>query len=160
MHIRQHSGSLSTGSSAGRLFRRRLNVQSGHREVRHACPEMHQAMPRGEGNTEKVGMVTCCQEPRGRRFWIIAAAGSERRVPYWSVEAGAYWTSACGAPVHMYSAEDLAAGPRGGVGRMGERDAPKLLPWEGVFGERVSPQGATLSACMARGQRSPKTQKR
>ena len=89
MHIRQHSGSLSTGSSAGRLSRkgRRLNVQSGHREVRRARREMHQAMPRGEGNTEKVGMVTCCQEPRGRRLWIIAAAGSQRRVLYWSVEA-------------------------------------------------------------------------
>ena len=85
--IRQHSGSLSTGSSAGRLFRRRLNVQSGHREVRRARREMHQAMPRGKGNTEKVGMVTCCQEPRGRRLWIIAAAGSQRRVLYWSVEA-------------------------------------------------------------------------
>ena len=66
MLIRQHSGSLSTGSSAGRLFRRRLNVQSGHREVRRARREMHQAMPREKGNTEKVGMVTCCQEPRGR----------------------------------------------------------------------------------------------
>ena len=65
--IRQHSGSLSTGSSAGRLFRRRLNVQSGHREVRRARREMHQAMPREKGNTEKVGMVTCCQESRGRR---------------------------------------------------------------------------------------------
>lgn len=64
--IRQHSGSLSTGSSAGRLFRRRLNVQSGHREVRRARRGMHQAMPREKGNTEKVGMVTCCQEPRGR----------------------------------------------------------------------------------------------
>ena len=87
--IRQRSGSLSTGSSAGRLSRRkrRLNVQSGHREVRRARPVKHQAMPRGEGNTEKVGMVTCCQEPRGRRFWIIAAAGSQRRVLYWSVKA-------------------------------------------------------------------------
>ena len=66
--IRQHSGSLSTGSSVGRLFRRRLNVQSGHREVRRARREMHQAMPREKGNTEKVGMVTCCQESRGRRL--------------------------------------------------------------------------------------------
>ena len=66
---------------------RRLNVQSGHREVRRARPVKHQAMPREEGNTEKVGMVTCCQEPRGRRLWIIAAAGSQRRVLYWSVEA-------------------------------------------------------------------------
>ena len=65
--IRRHPGSLSTGSSAGRLFRRRLNVQSGHREVRRARREMHQAMPREKGNTEKVGMVTCCQESRGRR---------------------------------------------------------------------------------------------
>ena len=44
-----------------------LNVQSGHRNVHGMC----RAVLRGEGNTEKVGMVTCCPEPRRRRITVI-----------------------------------------------------------------------------------------
>ena len=43
-----------------------LNVQSGHRNVQGMC----RAVLRGEGNTEKVGMVTCCPEPRRRRITV------------------------------------------------------------------------------------------
>ena len=43
-----------------------LNVQSGHRNVHGMC----RAVLRGEGNTEKVGMVTCCPEPQRRRITV------------------------------------------------------------------------------------------
>ena len=99
-------------------------------------------MSHGEGNTEKVGMVTCCQEPWGRgplkrcqSLVFRNATGFYRQLKQVLVDDE--FLTHTRVHVEMHSV-----------------DTGKLGIEKKVFGERVSPQGAPLSLnCQAKSKK-------